>query len=95
MQLALVSDLCPEQTPAFPRVPSCPTFITAPSPGKKPGRRLGAHSTVSSRQRGWLNRRETLAKTQGEEWVLEVKPKVTSQSSVSGVPGEWSLRTRA
>lgn len=40
MQLALVSDLCPEQTPAFPRVPSCPSFITAPSPGKKPERRL-------------------------------------------------------
>lgn len=40
MQLALVSDLCLEQTPAFPRVPSCPSFITAPSPGKKPGRRL-------------------------------------------------------
>lgn len=39
MQLASVSNLCPEQTPALPRVPSCPSFTTAPSPGKKPRRR--------------------------------------------------------
>lgn len=72
--------------------PPSPSFKTEQWGSRAGDLRGSPHPTVSSRQR-WLRGRKTLARPRGP-WVLEEKPKGTSQHLPQGFQG-WSVRARA